>query len=346
MTNAVSADASVLATGLTGFIGQRLQRQLATRTRLIALVRPGRERRAELMPGVTELGIDLTNTKAWESALATHSPSALILLAGTVRGRTLDDFRPANVAAIRACVDAVGRLRPAARPRVLLVSSLAASAPALSHYAASKREGEAELERLDADWSILRPPPVHGPGDAELTDLFRAVRTGLVPRLGPRHQRIPFLHGDDLALAICAWLARPAAATQQVDAIHDGTPDGYGWSDIAAQIRGGPAPLELPVPRILISLLGHGNAALARLFNYAPMLTPGKARELCYDGWLCDNARFTAATDWQPTLRLADTDRAAPAPDGPTDGGAPEETPHKTTEETDPRIDASSDRNL
>ena len=46
------------------------------------------------------------------------------------------------------------------------------------------------------------------------------------------------------------------------------------------------------------------NLACARLFRYAPMLSPGKARELHEANWLCDNRAFTHATGWRPEVDL------------------------------------------
>ena len=37
----------------------------------------------------------------------------------------------------------------------------------------------------------------------------------------------------------------------------------------------------------------------------APMLTPGKVRELRQSRWLCDNRAFTLATGWAPQIDLA-----------------------------------------
>ncbi len=42
------------------------------------------------------------------------------------------------------------------------------------------------------------------------------------------------------------------------------------------------------------------------MMGYAPMLTPGKVRELTYMGWTSSNDAFTAATGWAPQIRLAE----------------------------------------
>jgi nucleoside-diphosphate-sugar epimerase len=48
------------------------------------------------------------------------------------------------------------------------------------------------------------------------------------------------------------------------------------------------------------------NLLSARLLGYAPMLTPGKVRELTHTGWTCDNGRIQETIDWAPRIDLAE----------------------------------------
>jgi nucleoside-diphosphate-sugar epimerase len=58
----------------------------------------------------------------------------------------------------------------------------------------------------------------------------------------------------------------------------------------------------LPAP--LLKSIAFMNVAVARLIGYAPMLTPGKVRELRHPDWVADNSALTAATGWQPVFPL------------------------------------------
>ncbi len=217
------------------------------------------------------------------------------------------DFERANVGGVAAPADALS-LHPDVS--LVLLSSLAASRPALSHYAASKRAGERVLERLgESRWTILRPPAVYGPGDVEMRPLFDLVRRGLALRPGPPDQRLALLHVDDLVRAVAAALAHPGACGGRTFAIDDGRPEGYTWRDIAVAVAGRPVR-ELSVPRGLLRAAGGLNAVLAGVFGYAPMLSPGKVRELQEPRWLCDNRAFTDATGWQPQVDLHSGARA------------------------------------
>jgi len=304
-SKATGNPAGLLLTGATGFVGQQLQQQLLTKQnlQLTALVRestPGR--RAELHPNADQRSFSLTNPSAWTELLQEFPGRPLVLMAGSVRGRTYRDFEGANVDIVKAATLALSQLTQP--PPTLLISSLAASQPALSHYAASKFAGEEQLASSTIPWTILRPTAVYGRGDKELAGLFRAVRLGLVPRLGPKHQRLSFVHVSDLCQAIEAWLQAPQACHQQRFSIDDGTRDGYSWSELAQAIAPDKNKLELGVPRAILSILARLNLAGAYLLRYQPMLSPGKVRELCYPGWLCDNVPFSRATGWQPKISL------------------------------------------
>ena len=68
-------------------------------------------------------------------------------------------------------------------PRLLLMSSLAARAPEVSPYAATKRMAEEAVRhtlRGRAEFCILRPPAVYGPGDRATLPIFRQIQKGLL----------------------------------------------------------------------------------------------------------------------------------------------------------------------
>jgi nucleoside-diphosphate-sugar epimerase len=290
-----------LVTGATGFIGRRLAAHLSEAGyRVRAAIRPERDHDDRVPPRCEQLPAGLTDPVALEKAIA--SCAAVVYCAGSVRGRGPQDFETANVHGVRAVVSALER-SPEPAP-LLLLSSLAASRPELSDYARSKAEGEAVLRQHPSlPWTILRPPAVYGPGDREMLPMLKLAREGWLVRPGPSDQRLSLLHVDDLCAAVLAWLAMPEECLHQAYAIDDGTPGGYAWPDIGRALGHG-NPRVLGLPRVLLNASARVNLLLSRLLQYAPMLTPGKARELVQPAWLCDNSDFSAATGWKPSLDL------------------------------------------
>lgn len=293
--------APVALTGGTGFVGRHLQAALlARRISPRVLVRPGSANAGNIADGAEARFVALDQPLALADALA--DAHAVVYCAGSVRGRRPEDFHAANVAGIEQLTATLAE-RPDPPP-VLLISSLAASRPEVSDYAGSKHLGEQALARYPGPWSILRPPALYGPGDREMRPLLALMRRGIVPATGPAGQRLSFLHVADLASAVLAWLDHWPACQGQCFSLHDGRPGGYDWAEIGRAAAGRPVR-PIPLPPSLLAVAAHGNRLLSSLLGYAPMLTPGKLRELRQPDWLADNAAFSAATGWTPTLDLA-----------------------------------------
>lgn len=291
----------VAVTGATGFLGSAILPMLrAEGWRVRALVR----RRMEL-PGVDLIQADILNRNALQKLV--QDVDAVIHCAGCVRGASERAFQLANVEGTARLADAAASLsRP---PRFLLMSSLAAREPALSWYAASKCDAEKQLlSRSGLPCTIMRPTAVYGPGDREIKPLFTAMRRGILPVPGRVDARVSLLHVSDLVTAIRAWLSAPTVGTGPYE-LHDGTPGGYDWYAIreAGQMILNRKIRLLPVPMALLGSAAHINLWFGRIIGYAPMLTPGKIRELRHPDWRCDNTAVTRDLGWQPEYRLADS---------------------------------------
>jgi len=292
----------VAVTGATGFIGKNLIHRLTSAGwKVRALARK---------PQTDSKNLHwITGTLEDKEALAqlVAETDYVIHCAGRVRGSSSADFLKTNLDGTANLLDAVTSSAPHAR--FLLVSSLAAREPQLSWYADSKFQAEQYLARHAGkiQWTIFRPTAVYGPGDREMAPLFRATRMGLLPLTGAKSARFGLLYVNDLVEAILSWLNAdaPVSGIYELD---DGTPGGYDHDavkQIASKVWTRPVH-SLPVPVSIIRAVARVNLALARLFSYSPMLTPGKVRELQHPDWVCDTDKLTRATGWQPKRRLQD----------------------------------------
>ncbi len=289
----------IAVTGLTGFIGNRLAAKLlALRADVRGIVRSTHRLRAGIQPW----RVALDDAEGLAKALA--GVTAVVHLAGAVRGRNYEDFQGVNVDAVANLCIAIDRQTPP--PPLLLISSAAAQHPELSDYAASKRNGEAVLAAWPhLDHTILRPPAVYGPGEKEMRPLIDWMRRGFTIVPGNSNQRLAFLHVDDLADAVIAWLRDPARCRHGCFAIDDGASDGYDWSAIAAA-AGVRRNRMVVVPTGLLMTVARANRVLAALLSYAPMLTPGKVRELSQNSWCVGDGAFAVLTGWRPRYDLAE----------------------------------------
>lgn len=291
----------VAVTGATGFIGRRLCGRLReTDQRVRALVRrPGALASADIE---TVRG-DLNDGAALRALV--EGVDAVVHLAGAVRGVDRAAFDAVNVTGTRNVLEAMAERAPEAR--LIHVSTLAAREPGLSDYAGSKHAAEALV--LDADRprsTILRPTAVYGPGDVELQPLLENMARGLATAPGHAANRVTLVHVDDVVSALLAVLDAPEPPTGPFE-LCDGVGAGYDWPALADAVSRhcGRRVRVLTVPRGLLAAAGAANRALARLTGHAPMLTPGKVRELTHPDWRCDPAPFAAAFAWQPRVDLA-----------------------------------------
>jgi nucleoside-diphosphate-sugar epimerase len=271
--------------------------------RVRALVRnPGKAKRLAEQ-GATLTHGDLDDATALRELVA--GTVAVVHAAGAVRGSCQADFDRINVTGTARLLAAVNSL--SSRPRILLLSSLAAREPRLSWYAASKRAAEQHLVESspDLDWTVLRPPAVYGPGDREMLPIFQWMARGVAFVPGSLSARLSLIHVTDLVSAIIACL-HTGAARHHTLALHDGKPNGYDWPELAAAATatwGRPVRLW-PVPAWLLDTVARLNLSLAGVTGTAPMLTPAKLRELRHPDWVADNREISQLTGWAPLISL------------------------------------------
>ena len=289
-------------TGVTGFIGGHLAGALARRGwRLRVLARRMPRLHGMAGPPVEVVQGALSDQGALRDLVA--GADAVLHLAGAIKGRNRDDFMRANAEGTAALATAWRAEAPEAR--FIHLSSMAAREPGLSHYAASKHAAEQRLASIGAgaDWIILRPAVVYGPGDRETLRIFRAASAPFQPMLNGPDARLTLIHVGDLVRAIACLLA----AEQRSDCFEltDARHDGYSWDQLAraAAAALGRTARPLQVPSSVIRALGLVGDAAA-LGGMAGMLTSQKASEILHRDWRSDTASQPPASLWQPEITL------------------------------------------
>ncbi len=295
----------VAVTGATGFIGGALLKALlAQGWEVRALTRGARTSAPAKNPRLHWVTGDLDDQDSLERLV--HDAHAVVHCAGAVRGITQAQFDHVNETGVRRIANAI--LAQAHPPRLVALSSLAARKPSLSPYAASKRKGEKVLLELGdkVDWLAFRPPAVYGPGDRELLPLFQWMARGLAILPGPGEARFSLIYVDDLVQAILQGL-EIAPGHSGIYELDDGRSGGYSWDDVVAifsRLRG-KRVVKCAIPAWLLRGLGEANLLMARMGGYAPMLTPGKVRELRYLDWVCHHTgSWRDISGWSPQVSL------------------------------------------
>ncbi|MEX1326372.1 MAG: hypothetical protein AB1Z29_06190, partial [Desulfobacterales bacterium] len=71
-------------------------------------------------------------------------------------------------------------------------------------------------------------------------------------------------------------------------------------------LRQGKSVVAIRIPLVVAKMFASINLMGARALGYAPMLSPGKIRELRHTNWVCDNTALNNATGWTPRILLAE----------------------------------------
>ncbi len=276
-------------TGATGFVGSHLVSALQKDGHKVRVLVRDREK---LGGGDKQFDIvegDLNN----QDALATfcNGVDCVVHVAGAIAGLMRQDFFDVNETGsknvARAAVEADV-------PRFILVSSLAARQPQLSHYAASKDAGEKTVrdilpqERL----IIARPCAVYGEGDKATLPLIKALTQRVAVLPGTKHQQISWVHVKDLVSALVC-LAQNDDVPDDVVEISDGKQSGYLWSEmtaLAGSAQGRKIGLVL-LPRFIVSFAAVFADVWAKIQQKPDVFSRKKVNEIYFDDWVavpCD----------------------------------------------------------
>lgn len=281
-------------TGGTGFVGRSILADLAARGVMVsALARPRRGRVPPAMTGLRWVSGDFDQPQALSDLVS--GASVVIHCAGATKALGRRGFNTVNVTATARLVQAA---RAAGVGHFILLSSLAASRPLVSDYAASKAAGEgAALDHAgDMAVTILRAPAVIGPGDQATAPLFSLIARGWLPVPGgkPRMSRFSVIDVADLAALLSDLALGPSPAVPGAVI----SPFGHralGWADLAAsgaRVRGKPVRM-VGLPAGLMTMAATGTDLAARLSGRAQVFSRGKLREMRAGDWIGDDALVT-----------------------------------------------------
>ncbi|MCO6416027.1 NAD-dependent epimerase/dehydratase family protein [Siccirubricoccus sp. KC 17139] len=293
----------VAVTGATGFLGRHVLDTLAGKGwRLRLLIR------GDVLPRLATRSVELVRGDlADEDALQrlVRGATAVVHLAGLIKAKRRADFLAVNRDGSARLAAAIAAAAPGAR--CVLISSLSAREPHLSDYAGSKQAGEAAAIAAlgeKADWVVLRPGVIYGPGDREGLALRRLVSAPFIPVPRAPEPRISFVHARDVAAAIAGvCLAGPSNAVFEVADERSG---GYGWREIMRRLCEmlRCEPRFVPVPDSMFLASGAMADAWSSITGRPSLFGRGKAREILHRDWGSSAERQLPSLVWVPGIPL------------------------------------------
>ena len=251
----------LFVTGLTGLVGQALQRVASDEGVALRGLsrRDGRTARGTAGNPSAPLEWvegDLADTDRLAAAL--KDTRAVLHMAAQTGAASDAVFHEANVRGTQHLVAAAER---AGVRRFVFVSSIAVTFGNVAEYAyaRTKRDAEVVVSESDLDWVIVRPTLVLAPGAPNLVKLASLAGLPLVPRLGGGRVRLQPVDARDLASLLLDLSEQgPSRVVLEV-----GGPETLTMGEFLEQIRSarglGSAP-SLPVPlfpvRLAVKALG------------------------------------------------------------------------------------------
>jgi nucleoside-diphosphate-sugar epimerase len=154
-------------------------------------------------------------------------------------------------------------------------------------------------------FTIVRPPVVYGPRDAQLLRLFRLARLGVVPLLGDGRQELSLVHARDLAAALAAVAGADACVGRTYHAAHDEVLDQRALATLVADACGRRV-LQVPLPQAAVRAVLRATGAAARLAGVPTLLGPDKAPEFLAEAWTCSSDAIARDAGWRAATAHAD----------------------------------------
>jgi nucleoside-diphosphate-sugar epimerase len=235
-------------------------------------------------------------------------------VAGAIAARSEADFMRVNGEGTARVAEAA---RAAGVRRFVYVSSIAVSGPSargkpmdeagparpITPYGRSKRAGEEAVVRSGVSYTIVRPPVVYGPRDRALLRVFRIARRGYAPLLGDGLQELSLIFAADLARALLAAAASPAAEGRTYHAAH---PEVVTQRELVRAIGRacGRTVRTIAVPAPVVRALITVTAVAARMTGRATFLEPSKAPELLAPAWACTSDALARDAGWRVEVDL------------------------------------------
>ncbi len=307
----------VLVTGGTGFIGIHLIGALVARGwRVRCLVRETSNRRPLTGYALEYVVGSLEDHTVLRQAV--QGAEVIVHLAGATKARTPAEFDRLNAGGtqnlLHACAEAGLTLRS-----FVYISSIAAAGPSptgqplteadppcpVGPYGRSKRRAEEAVLAAKASLPVvvLRPSAIYGPYDTDFLPLFRTVKRGLLPCIGPQELWLDVCFVDDLVQGILAAAVCPQACGDLF--FLSGTC--HTWRDVGREIARqlGSRPWEIRLPRSLVLATATVAESWARLAGQPSMLSRANLLERLQPFWVYDSGKARHTFGYSPRVTLA-----------------------------------------
>lgn len=308
---------TAFVTGATGFVGSHLVEALQASgyDEVRCLVRTDLKWLRGL--DVTPVRGTLADTGMLQRAV--EGVDYVYHVAGLTRAPNHAAFEAANVIGTLRLLDAVAEANPGVE-RVLVTSSLAVIGDAkvevadestpmrpISLYGHSKARMETAISRRDDPFptTIVRPPAVYGPREADIFAFFKSVSRGIAPILGTGDELdLSLVYAPDLARGMIRAAESPRG---EGETFFLSSPRDYAWNDVrdaTLDALGRKRALSVNIPQRLVAPIGALSERVGGWLRKDPALNREKAREIRDAVKRCTHKKAALSVGYRPSTSL------------------------------------------
>ena len=296
-----------LVTGATGFVGSHLVEGLLERGyRVRCLVRKTSNLRWLSDLEVEYVHGDIADKDSLSGVF--ENVDLVFHSAGLTKAKSREEYFRANAEGTRNLVEACLERNPELK-RFVYVSSQAAVGPGadekpldenapcrpITDYGESKLEGERIVLQHSSQLAvtIVRPPAVYGPRDADVLGFFKVASKGFRVSLGKGESLLSLVYVKDLVDGIIKAAENPKSAGQTYFIADERV---YSWREafniIAEALKKRTIPLR--TPRRVVLFLALISESFSGLFGRPATFNTQKAREITQRYWGLDVSKARA----------------------------------------------------
>lgn len=307
-----------LVTGARGFIGSFLVEKLLRKGYDVRCILRKKNSGLKWLKGldVEVIEGDILNPDSLDAAVA--DVDTIFHLAGCTKALRTKEYYNVNVTGTQNLLTTVVKLNPSIK-RFVHVSSLAAAGPSfngiplneeqecrpVSHYGKSKCESEKVVsEFLDKlPITIIRPPAVFGPRDADVLTYFKYAKKGILPILSGGERTASFVYVKDLVDGI-VLAAENETSERQTYYLCDEKP--YTWDEFGGAIA---SALKVKTRRLVMPVFLSFWASLfselfSKLSGKPSILSLDKYKEIKMNHWVCSSEKAKKELGFEPKYGL------------------------------------------
>lgn len=293
----------VLVTGATGFIGSHLADLLYEKGYSVRCTIRKTSNLQWLQGKPFEL-VEASLSDKQSLAKAAEGVDYIYHVAGLVAARSYEEFLKANRDGTINLLEAAKKHAPNLK-RFLYVSSQTAAGPSLSlekplteaeeckpltRYGKSKKEAEQAVWKYKDQLpiTIVRPPAVYGPRDAEIYKIFKAAKSGLGTMVGVlKPKYLSLIHSGDLVRGFVQAAESEKALGNTYFIASD---EFYTWDKIIplmAKAVGRKHILKLKLPHFLVLSVAAISGFFGVFSKKPPVFNYEKGIDFIQNYWTC-----------------------------------------------------------